>query len=156
VSMIFSRPSYQDGVRAIVGDRRGVPDVSMSAALSGGVMLYETYPGAVAGGWAPVNGGTSEATPEFAGIIAIADQYARTRLHKRRLGLINPALYRLAHSHAPGIVDVTTGNNTVAFRSASGKTTTVKGYAARRGYDLTTGVGTIDAARFVPELAEAG
>jgi subtilase family serine protease len=128
----------------------------MSAALSGGVMLYETYPGAVAGGWAPANGGTSEATPEFAGIIAIADQYARTRLHTGRLGLINPALYRLTRSHASGIVDVTKGNNTVAFPSAPGKTTTVKGYAARRGYDLTTGVGTIDAARFVPELAKAG
>jgi subtilase family serine protease len=156
VSMIFSRPSYQDEVRGIVGDRRGVPDVSMSAAFSGGVMLYETYPGAVAGGWAPVNGGTSEAAPEFAGIIAIADQYARTRLHKGRLGLINPALYRLERSHAPGIVDVNTGNNTVAFRSASGTTTTVGGYAARVGYDLGTGVGTIDAARLVPELAKAG
>lgn len=128
----------------------------MSAALSGGVMLCETYPGAVAGGWAPVNGGTSEAAPEFAGIIAIADQYARTRLHKGRLGLINPALYRLQRSHTPGIVDVTAGNNTVAFRSASGKTTMVGGYAARRGYDLVTRVGTIDAARFVPELAMAG
>ena len=156
VSSIFTRPAYQDGVRGIVSDHRGVPDVSMSAAFSGGVMLYETYPGAVAGGWAPVNGGTSEAAPEFAGIVAIADQYARTRLHKGRLGLINSALYRLAHAHASGIVDVTTGNNTVAFSSAPGKTTTVKGYAARRGYDLATGVGTINAARFVPELATAG
>jgi subtilase family serine protease len=156
VSLIFSRPSDQDGVRGIVGDGRGVPDVSMSAAFSGGVMLYETYPGAVAGGWSPANGGTSEATPEFAGIIAIADQYARTRLHKGRLGLINPALYRLARSHASGIVDVAKGNNTVAFPSAPGKTTTVKGYAARRGYDLATGVGTIDAARFVPKLAAPG
>ncbi len=155
VSVIFSRPSYQNGVRGIVGDRRGVPDISMSAALSGGVMLYATYPGIGPGGWRPVTGGTSEATPEFAGIVAIADQYSRTRLHKRRLGQINPALYRLARSHAPGIVDVTRGNNTVAFPTASGKITTVKGYAARRGYDLATGVGTINAARFVPELARS-
>jgi subtilase family serine protease len=156
VSAIFSRPSYQNGVRGIVGDRRGVPDISMSAALSGGVMTYSSYPGGVPGGWAGVNGGTSEATPEFAGIVAIADQYARTRLHRGRLGLINPALYRMARSHASGIVDVTKGNNTVAFPSAPGKTTTVKGYTARRGYDLATGAGTIDAARFVPELARAG
>lgn len=156
VSVIFKRPAYQDTVRGIVGDRRGVPDISMSAALSGGVMLYATYPGAAPSGWQPVTGGTSEATPEFAGIVAIADQYARTRLHRGRLGLINPALYRLARAHAPGIVDVTRGNNTVAFPSAPGKTTTVKGYAARRGYDLATGAGTVDAAKFVPELARAG
>ena len=127
----------------------------MSAAFSGGVMLYATYPGAAPRGWQGVSGGTSEATPEFAGIVAIADQYSRTRLHKGRLGLINPALYRLARSHAPGIVDVTRGNNTVAFPTAPGKVTTVKGYAARRGYDLATGVGTINAARFVPELARS-
>jgi hypothetical protein len=31
-----------------------------------------------------------------------------------------------------------------------------RGYKAKRGYDLTTGIGTIDAARFAPELARAG
>jgi subtilase family serine protease len=92
-------------------------------------------------------GGTSEATPEFAGIVAIADQYAH-----RRLGLINPALYRLEKARAAGIVDVTKGSNTVSF-AQDGKTFTVRGYRARPGYDLVTGVGTIDAARFVPELA---
>jgi subtilase family serine protease len=153
VSVIFKRPAYQNTVRRIVGDRRGVPDVSMSAALSGGVICYATYPGAPPDGWIPITGGTSEATPEFAGIVAIADQYARTRLHTGRLGLINPALYALERRHAPGIVDVTRGNNTVAFPSAPGRITTVRGYRARRGYDLATGVGTIDAARFVPELA---
>ena len=33
------------------------------------------------------------------------------------------------------------------------KTITVKGYSAKDGYDLVTGVGTIDAALFVPELS---
>jgi subtilase family serine protease len=153
VSRIFARPSYQRSVRAIAGDRRSVPDVSMSAALSGAVLDYVSYPGSP-NGWTLV-GGTSEATPEFAGIVALADQYARTRLHRGRLGLINPALYRLQAQHAPGIVDVTRGNNTVAFATRSG-TVTVRGYRARRGYDLTTGVGTINAARFVSELARAG
>jgi subtilase family serine protease len=147
LSSVFARPGYQDGVRRVVGSRRGVPDISMSASFSGGVLVYRSFPG-VTPGWI-VAGGTSEATPEFAGIVAIADQYAG-----RRLGLINPALYRLEAAHAPGIVDVTKGSNSVAF-TANGRTYTVRGYRAGPGYDLVTGVGTIDAARFVPELAAA-
>lgn len=149
VSKLFGRPSYQDTVRGVVGNRRGVPDISLSAAITAGVLVYGSFPGNgfPFDGWT-AGGGTSEATPEFAGIVAVADQYAG-----RRLGLINPALYALERRHAPGIVDVTRGNNTVAFPSAPGRITTVRGYRARRGYDLATGVGTIDAARFVPELA---
>ena len=93
---------------------------------------------------------SARTTPEFAGIVAIADQYAHARL-----GFINPALYRLEQEHAPGLVDVTKGSNTVSF-AQGGKTITIKGYRARPGYDLVTGVGTIDAARFVPELARTG
>ena len=148
LSAVFGRPAYQDPVRGITGNHRGVPDVSLSASLSGAVLIFESYTGAP-GIWAP-GGGTSAATPEFAGIVAIADQYA----HKR-LGLINPALYRLEQAHAPGIVDVTKGSNTVSF-TQHGKTVTVQGYPARPGYDLVTGVGTINAARFVPELARTG
>ena len=39
--------------------------------------------------------------------------------------------------------------------TANGKTYAVRGYRAGPGYDLVTGVGTIDAARLVPELAAA-
>jgi hypothetical protein len=49
---------------------------------------------------------------------------------------------------------VTQGNNTVSF-VLNGTPLTVQGYPAERGYDLVTGVGTVDAARFVPELARA-
>ena len=82
--------------------------------------------------------------------MAIADQYA----HKR-LDLINPALYRLEQEHAPGIVAVTQGNNTVTF-TQNGQTVTLQGYQAGPGYNLVTGVGTINAAQFVPELARLG
>jgi hypothetical protein len=54
---------------------------------------------------------------------------------------------RCAEPHARTIVDVTKGNNTVAVKSGA-KIARLRGYRARRGYDLTTGVGTIDAARF--------
>ena len=73
-SVIFTRPSFQNGVRDIVGDRRGVPDISMSAACNGGADMYQSFAGQPAG-WYPTCG-TSEATPEFAGIVALADQVA--------------------------------------------------------------------------------
>jgi subtilase family serine protease len=147
-SAVFSRPGYQNPVRGITGDERGVPDIAMSASISGAVLLYESFTGAP-GLWGP-GGGTSAASPLLAGIVAIADQYAHTRL-----GLINPALYQLEREHAPGLVDVTQGNNTVSF-TLNGTALTVDGYPAMHGYDLVTGVGTVDAARFVPELATAG
>ena len=101
-----------------------------------------------AGGWTP-ECGTSEATPLFAGIVALADQVAG-----HPLGLINPALYQLAAEGAPGIVDVRSGNNTVSF-SQGGHEYTVRGFAATPGYDLASGVGTVNAAYFVRELALA-
>ena len=145
-SAVFSRPAYQDPVRGVTGGRRGVPDVALSASFRGGFLSYGSFTGR--GAWKPA-AGTSVATPMLAGLVAIADQAAHTRL-----GLINPALYRLAQQHAPGIVPVTRGNNTVRV-SQRGKTVTVHGYPARAGYSLVTGVGTVDAALFVPELAAA-
>ena len=104
--------------------------------------------GGIPAGWYPTCG-TSEATPLFSGIVALSDQVAG-----HSLGLINPALYQLSAEHAPGIVDVTSGNNTVSF-TQDGKLDTVKGFSALKGYDLATGVGTVNGAYFVPELARA-
>ena len=51
-------------------------------------------------------------------------------------------------------MDVTTGNNTFGpFTNGDGNTYTVVGFNAGKGYDLASGVGTVDAARFVPALA---
>jgi subtilase family serine protease len=144
-SIFFTRPWYQNGVQNVVGARRGVPDISMSAACDGSVDTYSTFAGAPAG-WSP-SCGTSEATPLFAGIVALADQVAG-----HSLGLINPALYQLSAQHAPGITDVTSGNNTVSFKQG-GREHTVRGFTARPGYDLASGVGTVNAEYFVPELA---
>ena len=143
-SEFFTRPGYQAGVRSVVGARRGVPDIAMSGACNGAVQVYGSFGGQPAG-WSLICG-TSEATPEFAAIVALADQVAG-----RRLGQINHTLYALSARHARGIVDVTSGNNTVSF--TQGQLRTVKGYPARVGYDLVTGVGTINAASFVYELA---
>jgi subtilase family serine protease len=147
LSMFFTRPAYQNGVRDVVRGSRGVPDISMSAACNGSVNTYGSYQGAPSG-WSP-ECGTSEATPLFAGIVALADQVAG-----HSLGLINPALYRLAAEGAPGIVDVKSGNNTVSFNQG-GHEHTVRGFTATSGYDLASGVGTVNAAYFVRELAFA-
>jgi subtilase family serine protease len=146
-SAVFGRPSYQNGVARVVGDHRGIPDISMSAACSGLVLTYDSFGGEQAGWYASC--GTSEATPLFAGIVALAAQVAG-----HPLGLINPALYRLYAEHASGLIDVTQGNNTVSF-TQHGTTYTVRGYSAGRGYDLASGVGTVNADLFVPELARA-
>jgi len=143
-SVLFGRPAYQNGVKLRVGTRRGVPDISMSAACSGPVDVYGTFDPAQPGGWTLICG-TSEATPEFAGIVALADQ-----VHGKPLGLINPKLYALSAAKAPGIVDVTSGTNTVQFFKNG---PIVKGFFALRGYDLVTGVGTVNAPALVHELA---
>jgi subtilase family serine protease len=145
-SVIFERPGYQRG-DGVHGNRRGVPDVAMSGACSGLVVTFQSFAGQPPG-WYVVCG-TSEASPLFAGIVALADQVAH-----HSLGLINPALYELSARRAPGLVDVTTGNNTVAF-TQKGTLFTVNGFNAGPGYDLASGVGTINAALFVPELARA-
>jgi subtilase family serine protease len=145
-SIFFARPRYQNGVRDVVGDDRGVPDISMSAACNGAADVYQSFAGQPAG-WYPTCG-TSEATPEFAGIVALADQVAG-----HPLGLINPYLYQLSARHAPGIVDVVTGDSTVTFRQG-GRLHTVFGYRAHPGYNLASGVGTVNAPEFVRELAQ--
>jgi len=156
-SEYFKLPSYQLGVAGkiakAIGARpgsqlpRAVPDIAMSGACDGAVDLYITFPG-VTPGWTLVCG-TSEASPEFSGIVAMADQVAG-----HSLGQINPTLYALSEANAPGIVPVTSGNNTVTFTQGDpAVTTTVQGYSAQRGYSMVDGVGTVNAAYFVPELA---
>jgi subtilase family serine protease len=136
VSAVFARPSYQNGVRGAVGGSRGTPDISLSAADNGAVDVFSTFqPGF--SGWNIV-GGTSESSPEFAGIVAMANQVAG-----HRLGLLNPLLYQLQEGQN-GLVDVTDGNNSFAG---------VTGFRAGPGYDLASGLGTVDAAQFVPALA---
>jgi subtilase family serine protease len=146
-SVFFSRPYYQDGVKKVVGNSRGVPDISMSGACNGAVDTYNSY-GGIPAGWYPTCG-TSEATPLFSAVVALAAQVAG-----HSLGLVNPALYQLSAERAPGIVDVTSGNTTVSF-TQNGQTFTVQGASATKGYDLASGVGTINGAYFVPELARA-
>jgi subtilase family serine protease len=143
-SAVFGRPGWQDGVRSRVRSSRGVPDIAMSADPERGALVWTTF-GGQPKGWQLV-GGTSLATPLFAGIVALADQAAG-----HDLGHIDRAIYRLGGSGAAGrrragITDVRDGSN-----SHDG----VRGWSARRGYDLASGWGSVDAAKFVPALVAA-
>jgi subtilase family serine protease len=149
-SHVFPRPDFQAHTNTGAGHGRATPDISMSAAVDGGALVFESFPGDP-GGYSIV-GGTSWATPLFSGIVAIADQAAG-----HRLGRINPALYdRLAGRHGgAGIVDVTIGDNTFTQLDADGNAAfTVPGFEAAPDYDMASGLGTVDAAPFVAQLAK--
>ena len=139
VSSVFPRPGFQASASSVTGAHRGVPDVSLSAAVDGAAVIY------MGGSWNLV-GGTSWASPTFAGIVAIADQVAG-----HDLGDLNPALYKLGSGSA-ALPDITAGNNTVTF-TQGGKSHTVKGYTAVKGYDLASGLGTVNGAMLVAALA---
>jgi hypothetical protein len=117
----------------------------MNGACSSQVETYQSFPGQRKGWY--IACGTSESTPLFAGIVALADQAVG-----HHIGTINPALYALSAAGAPGIVDLTHGSTTVQVRRG-GKLVTIRGAKARRGYDEASGVGTIDGAKLIAELA---
>jgi len=126
LSKVFRRPAYQDGVANITHSQwRSMPDLTMDSRY-----------------------GTSESGPLLAGVLALA-----TQENNGNVGPINPVLYAtLGPAGArDGIIDVTSGNNSSTL--ADGKV--VKGYAAAKGFDVASGWGTIDAARFVPSLVAA-
>jgi subtilase family serine protease len=159
-STVFPRPSFQNGVAGIVGGSRGTPDIAMSAAVNGAVDFYDTSDPSVAG-WGIV-GGTSEASPLFSGIVALADQLAG-----HSLGYLNPGLYTMAENNGPdGIVPISQGSNSYTFCIAadiessgscpsSSDLVRVPGFFANGSYNDATGLGTVDAAAFVPALAQS-
>jgi subtilase family serine protease len=140
-SSVFARPSYQGGVRGI-GAHRGVPDVAADAGDSTGLALINELPSGPVMGTAA---GTSAGAPFWAGLVALADQYAG-----RDLGSVDPAIYRIAQSasyHA-AFHDVVKGDNTVVVAGE-----TLEGYQAGPGWSPVTGWGTPIASVLVPLLA---
>jgi subtilase family serine protease len=152
-SHVFPRPLYQYLVPTGSGLHRATPDISMSAAVNGGVLIYTSYPTTVPGEPAPNTfsfwGGTSVATPLFAGVVAIADEIAG-----HPLGPINPRLYLLAHAPYSGITNITKGNNTFTdFDEEGNPLFTIPGFEAHPGYNMATGLGSVDALLFAHALA---
>ena len=130
---------YSDG--EIV--RRCVPDVGYQASSRTGVLVYDTD-FSTGAGWFIV-GGTSSGSPQWAAIVAIADQ-----ANGGPLGYINPALYKIGANparYANDFFDVTTGNNQA--------NPSIPGFSAVKGWDAVTGFGTPNAANLVPDLVAA-
>ncbi len=148
-STIYRKPFYQSGTDAI-GKYRGVPDVAYSAAVNGGVAVLWSE-GSHGANHISTFGGTSVGSPQWAGIIALADQFA----HKR-LGFINLAVYVIGHTglYSRTFHDITSGNNTITLLDANGNLVTIDGYSAQKGWDPTTGWGSPRVAPLVPVLAE--
>jgi subtilase family serine protease len=141
-SHLFTRPAYQNGVPGI-GTTRGVPDVAADAnGHTGMTMVISDGSGRYT---IRNSGGTSASAPTWAGIIALADQYAG-----HHLGFVNPAIYRIARSarYHQALHDITIGNNTASFPPV-----TITGYQAAPGWDPVTGWGSPDAQVLVPLLA---
>ena len=87
-------------------------------------------------------GGTSEGSPQWAGIIADANQLAG-----RPLGFLNPAICSIGNSgdYQESFHDITFGSNAFAG---------VRGFKATPGWDLSTGWGSPKVATLVTELIE--
>ena len=113
---------------------RGVPDVAAVASPDPGLSIR------VRGGWTAA-GGTSVAAPLWAGFLAHVNA-ARAAAGRPRLGAANAALYGLAAAASP-FNDVLEGDNRYAG---------VTGYAAGKGWDAVTGLGSANVARLVKTL----
>ena len=147
-SILFPKPYWQTGPGVPNDKARDIPDVSLAASPNhAGYQVY-LY------GNLYVVGGTSAGAPSMAGVVALLNQYltAKSLLPKPGLGNINPTLYRLAQSTNNIFHDITTGDN--AVRCALGSPNCVEGlvgYPAGPGYDLATGLGSIDAYNLVTQ-----
>lgn len=156
-SIFYSKPSWQTGITGIPNDgARDVPDVALTAAG------HDPYLVCINGscrpnsrGYISFSGyyGTSAATPSMAGITATILQEIGGRL-----GLINTTLYQIAATEALSdcngssqngppasncvFHDVTVGNNSVPGEAnyPNGR------YSATAGYDLASGLGSVNAA----------
>jgi subtilase family serine protease len=174
-SVIYPRPSWQQGVDPGYGDHRLVPDTAWNAAVNGGVDVFITaYPefncGNTTGCWS-FFGGTSAAAPQTAALTALVNA-ARAAAGKQPIGYLAPLLYQgVGAADYTDIVPQHYGSAPKTFAGAevgvSGPVfrsvgdlqdnqlwqVPVAGYPTTSGYDATTGWGTPKAPAFVAALA---
>ena len=147
----FPKPSWQAGTGVPHDGVRDVPDVSFNASPDhDGYIICNagSCAGGIMNGYFEVVGGTSASTPVFAGIIALLNQQLGN-LPPAGLGNVNPTLYKLAQTPANHVFhDITTGDNIVPCTQGTlncPKTAPFRyGYSAGAGYDLVTGLGSMD------------
>jgi len=143
----YGIPTWQQGINMTTNlgsvSFRNYPDVAMPADN-----IFTVYKdGTVIGG----TGGTSAASPLWAGFMALVNQQAATE-GKPAVGFINPAIYAIgkgSHTiYTNCFHDVTTGNTFNGHNALR--------YQAYPGYDLCTGWGTPMGSNTITALAGAG
>ncbi|PSH03499.1 MAG: hypothetical protein CXZ00_11825 [Acidobacteria bacterium] len=127
-STTYSKPSWQSGPGVPADGKRDVPDISLASAGHDGYII-------LVGGQQYSVAGTSAASPTLAGLLALVVQSTGAWQ-----GVAAPTLYSLASkqsSSGSGVFhDVISGNNSVPG---------VAGFSAGAGFDLATGLGSVDA-----------
>jgi subtilase family serine protease len=145
----FPKPSWQAGTGVPNDKVRDVPDVSFGASPDhDGYILCNagSCTGGIMNNSFAVVGGTSASTPVFAGILTLLNQQLGNT-PPAGLGNVNPTLYKLAQTPANNVFhDITTGDNIVPCTKGSPNcpVSLKYGYTAAAGYDLVTGLGSID------------
>ena len=137
-STVYAKPSWQAGTGVPADGKRDVPDVALTSAGHDGYIIYQE-------GGLYVVGGTSAASPSFAGVMALVVQNTAARQ-----GNANIAFYSLAGKQRAGgasvFHDITSGNNSVPGQA---------GFNATVGFDQATGLGSIDASVLVSHWSDA-
>jgi subtilase family serine protease len=170
----YSKPSWQHGAGVPADGVRDLPDVSL---MAGNNFYNATWlvcddttnlDSGLANNCAvqpdgsfnyTAFGGTSTSAPAFAGILALVEQSTGGRLGQAAAQLYN--LYN--GSHAAAIFhDVTQGNNSVSCKQGGPNCAQdtagyyfESGYNATTGYDLATGLGSVDAVQLISYWATA-
>lgn len=155
VSTVFAKPTWQAALTP-ADAHRDVPDVSLNGSPAHDSYLICSQGWCNSGSFRNPNstptanlldaiGGTSVGSQVFAGIVAMLDQGTEPN----RLGNVNPTLYSLAASTASksAFHDIVSGDNMVPCTSGTPNCpsgTTQIGHTAGTGYDLVTGLGSLD------------
>jgi hypothetical protein len=151
VSAVYPKPAWQTGPGIPNDGVRDVPDVSLTAAAG-----HDPYV-VISEGFAVGIGGTSASAPSFAGVLAVLNQYlVQNKVQaKPGLGNINPKLYAMAAGNASGAFhDITLGDNIVPCQMKTPDCTTGQfGYKAGVGYDMVTGLGSVNAYNLITAWA---
>jgi uncharacterized protein (TIGR03437 family) len=145
-SVFFAKPSWQLGAGVPADGARDVPDITLSASADhDGYLMYSE-------GTLEVVGGTSVGAPVFAGLAALLNHAMVSNGASAGLGNMNPRLYSLAQTSPSAFHDITVGNNIINVtcgRNARNCTAGSFGFNAGVGYDLASGLGSLDAANLI-------
>ncbi|WP_332851661.1 S53 family peptidase [Duganella sp. S19_KUP01_CR8] len=146
VSLYTATPSYQTNAVPGMGTpaRRTVADVAFNANPSSGQYVAMIAPGSSTVRWGSV-GGTSLSTPQWAGLIAVANA-TRALNGKAAIGAPHAALYggisSVPGSYASSFADITSGSHG-----------TCAACTAKTGYDQLTGLGTPNVSSLLSTLS---